>query len=483
MPSETGENKENDAPPLKEDAEYAKYFKMLKMGMGKDQVQHALRRDGKDPAIIDLDPDKSLASQQSQQPAADDGPPLKEDPEYSKYFKMLKMGMGKEQVEHALRRDGKDPAVADFDPEKSLASQQKQQLPVDDGPPLKDDPEYSKYFKMLKMGMGKDQIEHALKRDGKDPNIASLDPEKSLKSQVGSADAAADDGPALKDDPEYSKYFKMLKMKMPIQQIEHALQRDGKDPSIASLDPEKSLKSQTGEPADKNPPLKDNPEYQKYFKMLTMGLPMGAVRNALVRDGKDPDIMDLDPNKSLESQIGGGDKDTGIPLKDDPEYAKYFKMVSMGLPPGAVRNALQRDGKDPSIMDLDPTKSVAFQMQNRGGRPSATAKKPKKRVRRKKIYWKPLDPNQIKKDSLWTMVQGTVTMDNLTFDPKEFEDLFTESADPAEQQKKKAAAESASAKKKKVVDIISGKRSMNGGIILARLKVEYAQIARVVDSM
>ena len=39
-------------------------------------------------------------------------------------------------------------------------------------------------------------------------------------------------------------------------------------------------------------------------------------------------------------------------------------MLAMGLPAGAVKNALSRDGKDPSIMDLDPNKSVAFQMKN-----------------------------------------------------------------------------------------------------------------------
>ena len=65
--------------------------------------------------------------------------------------------------------------------------------------------------------------------------------------------------------------------------------------------------------------------------MLKMGLPMGAAKQACVRDGKDPSIMDLDPEKSLASQTGGGDsnaaQDSGPPLKDDPDYAKvcaYF---------------------------------------------------------------------------------------------------------------------------------------------------------------
>lgn len=57
-----------------------------------------------------------------------------------------------------------------------------------------------------------------------------------------------------------------------------------------------------------------------------MGLPLGATKQACVRDGKDPTTMDLDPDKSLASQRGRTDatppEDTGPSLRDDPEYAK-----------------------------------------------------------------------------------------------------------------------------------------------------------------
>ena len=55
---------------------------------------------------------------------------------------------------------------------------------------------------------------------------------------------------------------------------------------------------------------------------------MGAVRNALQRDGLDPSIMDLDPDISVNRQLEK-EKDNHPPLKDDPEYSKYFKMLSM----------------------------------------------------------------------------------------------------------------------------------------------------------
>jgi hypothetical protein len=44
----------------------------------------------------------------------------------------------------------------------------------------------------------------------------------------------------------------------------------------------------------------------------------------LQRDGKDPSIIDLDPEKSLNSKKGGPveDKDYSPPLFEDPENAK-----------------------------------------------------------------------------------------------------------------------------------------------------------------
>jgi hypothetical protein len=195
-----------------------------------------------------------------------------------------------------------------------------------DDVPLKDDPEFSKYFKMLKMGLTMDMVKHSLKRDGKDPDIMDLDHNKSLKSQQEKPKALAEgDDPPLKEDPAYVKYFKMLKMGLPMDAVKHAMKRDGCDPSIMDLNHDMSLKSQRGSADDDGPPLKEDPEYEKYFKMLKMGLPMGAVKNALQRDGKDPSIMDLDPNKSVKSQMASehkSDEDDGPPLKEDPEYEK-----------------------------------------------------------------------------------------------------------------------------------------------------------------
>ena len=81
---------------------------------------------------------------------------------------------------------------------------------------------------------------------------------------------------------------------------------------------------------------------------------------------------------------------------------------------------------------------------------------------------------------MWHIVRGSIAMDKLSYDVKEFEDLFTESADPKDKKKKTGTSAKA---EKKAVQVIDGKRSMNGGIILARLKIDYSRIAEIVDKM
>ena len=43
---------------LKSDERFQKYFKMLTVGLSKEAVQHRMQRDGIDPKILDMDPDK-----------------------------------------------------------------------------------------------------------------------------------------------------------------------------------------------------------------------------------------------------------------------------------------------------------------------------------------------------------------------------------------------------------------------------------------
>jgi len=151
-----------------------------------------------------------------------------------------------------------------------------------------------------------------------------------------------------KNSPDYAKYWKMLQMGVPIGAVKQACVRNRMDPTILELDPEKSLKS-LREGIDKG-----DQEYAKYWKMLKVGVPMGAVKQACVHDRMDPAVMDLGFEKiSLEGSEGGMEPI----LHNDREYEKYWKMLNVGVPMGAVKQACVRDRMDPTAMDLDRKKS------------------------------------------------------------------------------------------------------------------------------
>jgi hypothetical protein len=82
---------------------------------------------------------------EADEPVKPDFVPLKDDPVYGKYFKMMKCGIPKEAVAHKMVSEGLNPAVLDCDPNGPLPNKFSE---FTDGPPLEEDPVYSKYFKV-----------------------------------------------------------------------------------------------------------------------------------------------------------------------------------------------------------------------------------------------------------------------------------------------------------------------------------------------
>ena len=80
------------------------------------------------------------------------------------------------------------------------------------------------------------------------------------------------------------------------------------------------------------------------------GWPIGAVQNAMQRDGLDPKIMDLDPQKPVSSQMKRDADDP--PLKDDPKYNKYFKN-KFKSDPMARKEAMEKFYADDDKEDFD----------------------------------------------------------------------------------------------------------------------------------
>ena len=215
--------------------------------------------------------------------------------------------------------------------------------------------------------------------------------------------------------------------------------------------------------SDDRPALKKDPKYSKYFTMLKVGMPMGAVKNAMARDGLDSDVMDGDHTKPVSQ---------GPALKDDPKYAKYFKMLKMGLPMDAVKHSIEKDGLDASVMDGDHNAPVPTE----GG-------KKKKRIfkkdthRRTRLHWGALD--KVKANSVWGLLGKDPDMESLDIDEEEFKSLFQEEINDKEVK----ISGKGGGSKKDAVKVIDAKRANNGGIILARLKMSYEDMATAVDAI
>ena len=93
---------------------YSKYFKMLKVGLPKEAVQAKMRQEGVDPDMLDKSPDEMISL--NPKPSVDDGPkvPANEHPKYAKYFKMVNFGVPKPVVTMKFQQEtGLDPALLD----------------------------------------------------------------------------------------------------------------------------------------------------------------------------------------------------------------------------------------------------------------------------------------------------------------------------------------------------------------------------------
>lgn len=283
-------------------------------------------------------------------------------------------------------------------------------------------------------------------------------------------------------DPKYDKYFKMLKMHIPKEAVVLKMQAAGLDPSVLDGG-QQSTSSQAaaadGPPAEeKEPALKDDPRFKKYFTMLRSHIPRGAIEQKMLAEGVDVKILDMDPTKPAPKEP---------PVKDDPRYKKYFAMVKRRIPKQAVLNEMKKDGVDTAILDLDPDKPLPPATKTKGlaallrrsptkKEPSAPKKpNPKPRVAMKSLFWSKI-PDDSRDKTVWK---------NLSDDDVEL-DLDALELDFAKQKKKSAEEEAAEKEKlekqqeKKKVTLVDSKVSQNVGIVLHKLKMTNKAICRAI---
>ncbi|KUF80254.1 WASH complex subunit CCDC53 [Phytophthora nicotianae] len=97
--------------------------------------------------------------------------------------------------------------------------------------------------------------------------------------------------------------------------------------------------------------VKDDPDFTKYFKLKSMNMPIDQIKTKMKSDGVSPDLLDtpdaVSPNDS------GPEKGAYIPMTvaNDPAFKKYFKLKDMSMPEDQIKMKMEAEGVDPRLLD------------------------------------------------------------------------------------------------------------------------------------
>ena len=245
------------------------------------------------------------------------------------------------------------------------------------------DPAAVKYSKMLKVGLSEGAVRQRMISDGVDPSLLfgssagqpAAQSRPTLKLPVSKLSAAEREAAAARSAVA-AKYQRMLKMgisegavrqKMLQEGVDPALLEDSSPPVSPSSVPKPSRSAQ--QPAQEL----DVQRLGKYMRMLQMGLAQPAVEHAMVRDGVDSrelfagsvaapiaaatssaatstSLASATSTMSVAATSTWSAPATSSAASADPRYAKFERMLKVGLAPDAVRHALLREGLDPAVL-------------------------------------------------------------------------------------------------------------------------------------
>ena len=263
----------------------------------------------------------------------------------------------------------------------------------------------------------------------------------------------------MRDDPVYSKYFTMLEKGKTLEEVVQICKADKVDDQVIrgcpiqlTIKPNLLSRQATVASAgtavpeeDPNDPRK-NPEYERWFKMVKVGIPKAAVQAKMQAEGVDPSILDYASNTSAGASQSTDQEDEWKPRQKadkSKEEEKKEKKEPEYNPPKAKRN------------------------------PDAKLKN---------IYWDPVVGEPLR-GSMWeTLQDDKVQIDFVAlcnaFQAKEstFLTASTVSADPCMK------------KPDEMVKLVTDdKRLRNVGMAIARLKMSYESlredILRVNDAV
>lgn len=487
---------------------YAQYFKMLKVGLPKQAVMAKMEQEGLDPNVILNPPDQMIpvdvpaktgdaiaadSATAKAEPAAEETVPVAEHPKYMKFFKMLKIGLPPAAVKLKMEQEGVDPGMLDKPPDEKIPLIDKPKEAAEEKVPVSEHPKYAKFFKMLKVGLPPPAVKNKMTQEGVDPDMLDKDPSELIplndkpKEEAGAAEG---EKVPIGEHPKYAKFFKMLKVGLPPPAVKNKMQQEGLDPAMLDKPDTELIPLNDAAAKDEGEkvPVSEHPKYAKYFKMLKVGLPPPAVKGKMQQEGVDPTMLDKDPSELIPlNDAPAEDEGPMVAVGEHPLYNKFFKMLKVGLPLSAVKMKVTQEGLDPSMLDKDPAEMVPVNPKPAGSSKPAAAsgiagikKAPAgPKVTKKKLHWKALDRDKVK-NSLWA--EGGEDDGDLHMDEEEFKRLFVQTDSVDDKKAAEAKAKATKEVKKQKVSLINMKRAQNAGIALARIRYPYETLrVKIMD--
>ncbi|KAF4045713.1 Subunit CCDC53 of WASH complex [Phytophthora infestans] len=226
---------------------------------------------------------------------------LKDDPVYAKYFTMRRLGIPEQVIEHKLLMDGMDTNILNMDPEGpspsgGLAPTMDSEpsgpiLPIMAPPPPASDSE-SDYSDDERMELPPPPPSLSEPRSAERRPSGNIGmpfplppPPISPTSSVGGPASLFGDGPPGPPPPPPPS--SSGRPAPPASEMESS-----SDDDIEEFDVDDTPPTSAASGVIK---LKDDPAFDKYFKMRKLGMPDGVIQHKLMMDGVTLDILNMDP--------------------------------------------------------------------------------------------------------------------------------------------------------------------------------------------
>lgn len=248
-----------------------------------------------------------------------------------KYRKLQKLGMPVEQIKLKMKSEGLDPMLLDQSSAVRVFQVISELVP----------PEYAKFAKLKKLGMPVEQIKLKIQAEGLDPTIfdateyAREDNQESgiINVKVDLDNTETSHLPEMKSQvgPEYDKYFKLLKMGMPVDNVKLKISSEGLNPAVLDMKGSMNICDTSNNQECPTMNASVQPELQKYVKLQKMGMPLEQVHIKMTVDGVDPCLLKSTLSDHVE-----------IPA----EHLKYTKLKKMGMPLEQIQMKMKADGVD-----------------------------------------------------------------------------------------------------------------------------------------